>query len=85
MTEGHTTPPTYLSESDLIGLMETHGIGTDATIAEHIKKVLERAYVEKRQQFFHPTMVGAPQRRQLQWLHSPMPLRSALVQRYWHQ
>ena len=59
MGEGSTTAPSYLTESDLIHLMETHSIGTDATIAEHIKKVLERSYVEKRGQCFHPTQVGS--------------------------
>lgn len=29
-------------ESSLIGLMERHGIGTDATVAEHIQKQLDR-------------------------------------------
>ena len=58
MAEGMTTPPSYLSESDLIHLMETHSIGTDATIAEHIKTVVKRSYVEKRGQHFHPTTVG---------------------------
>ena len=56
--EGHTSAPSALTESDLIGLMETHGIGTDATIAEHIKKVLERSYVEKRSALFYPTTIG---------------------------
>ena len=32
--------PTPLSESELIGLMDSEMIGTDATIAEHIKKVI---------------------------------------------
>ena len=58
MLDGRTEPPSALSESDLIALMESHGIGTDATIAEHIKKVLERQYVEKRSSLFHPTTVG---------------------------
>lgn len=29
-----------------------------ATVADHIKKVLERQYVEKRQSLFHPTTIG---------------------------
>jgi DNA topoisomerase III len=39
MTSGGTEPPPLLSESDLIALMDKSGIGTDATIAEHIKKI----------------------------------------------
>ena len=38
--------------------MDRNGIGTDATIAEHIKKVLERSYVEKRSALFYPTTIG---------------------------
>jgi DNA topoisomerase-3 len=45
MTEGKTTAPGYLTEPDLIALMDANGIGTDATMAEHIAKVKERAYV----------------------------------------
>lgn len=37
-----TTAPEYLTESDLISLMDLNGIGTDATIAEHIKNVQEK-------------------------------------------
>ena len=58
LSSGTTSPPSYLTESDLIGEMEAHNIGTDATIAEHIKRVIEREYVEKRGQYFHPTVVG---------------------------
>ena len=45
MTEGKTTPPGYLTEPELIGLMDANGIGTDATMAEHIAKIKERDYV----------------------------------------
>jgi DNA topoisomerase III len=40
MKEGKTTPPSYLTESDLISLMDENGIGTDATIHQHIATIL---------------------------------------------
>ena len=43
--EGHTEPPKLLTEADLIALMDKHGIGTDATHAEHIETVKSREYV----------------------------------------
>ncbi|KFM57979.1 DNA topoisomerase 3-alpha, partial [Stegodyphus mimosarum] len=45
MTEGETSAPELLTEADLIGLMEKHGIGTDATHAEHIETIKSRLYV----------------------------------------
>ena len=45
LVEGETTPPPLLKEADLIGLMEKHGIGTDATHAEHIETIKSRRYV----------------------------------------
>ena len=42
--KGATQPPPRLTEASLIALMERHGIGTDATVAEHINKQLERGY-----------------------------------------
>ncbi|KAE8148702.1 DNA topoisomerase [Aspergillus avenaceus] len=43
--DGKTTPPNYLTEPELIGLMDANGIGTDATMAEHIAKIKDREYV----------------------------------------
>lgn len=48
ITEGKTTAPTYLTEPELIALMDANGIGTDATMAEHINKIKERQYVAAR-------------------------------------
>ncbi|KAF2207517.1 hypothetical protein CERZMDRAFT_115193 [Cercospora zeae-maydis SCOH1-5] len=48
MHEGQTSPPGYLTEPELIALMDTNGIGTDATMAEHISKIKEREYVQTR-------------------------------------
>ncbi|KAI9862791.1 MAG: DNA topoisomerase [Trichoglossum hirsutum] len=45
MLEGQTGPPGYLTEPELIALMDANGIGTDATMAEHIAKIREREYV----------------------------------------
>uniref|UniRef100_H2Z239 DNA topoisomerase n=1 Tax=Ciona savignyi TaxID=51511 RepID=H2Z239_CIOSA len=44
MTSGRTTAP-LLTEADLISLMDKHGIGTDATHAEHIETIKQRMYV----------------------------------------
>ena len=46
ITDGETTPPGYLTEPELISLMDANGIGTDATMAEHIAKIKERNYVQ---------------------------------------
>lgn len=46
--DGKTSPPNYLTEPELIGLMDANGIGTDATMAEHIAKIKDRQYVATR-------------------------------------
>jgi len=55
---GKTTAPAPLTESDLISLMDKHGIGTDSTIHEHIKNVRLRGYVTKKGQFLKATLLG---------------------------
>lgn len=60
ISQGATSPPPLLTEADLIKLMDQHGIGTDATIAEHIHTVQERKYVNKKGAVgeFEPTQLG---------------------------
>ncbi|KAJ9085943.1 DNA topoisomerase 3-alpha [Entomophthora muscae] len=59
MEDGVTTPPSHLSEAELITIMSRNGIGTDATIHEHIKKVITRKYVFKNnRQQFEPSNLG---------------------------
>ncbi|KAL6237636.1 hypothetical protein BDW75DRAFT_228501 [Aspergillus navahoensis] len=43
--DGKTSPPNYLTEPELIGLMDANGIGTDATMAEHIERIKSREYI----------------------------------------
>ncbi|KAJ3276880.1 DNA topoisomerase 3-alpha [Terramyces sp. JEL0728] len=58
LVAGSTSKPNMLTEADLIGIMDKSGIGTDATIHEHIKKILEREYVNKEGEYFYPTTLG---------------------------
>ncbi|ODV78582.1 DNA topoisomerase [Suhomyces tanzawaensis NRRL Y-17324] len=50
MKDGKTSPPKHMTEPELIALMDANGIGTDATIADHIEKVLSRGYIMKQKQ-----------------------------------
>lgn len=54
-----TCPPALLSEAELIDLMDKNGIGTDATMHEHIEKVQIRQYVKKNSRsLLSPTALG---------------------------
>jgi DNA topoisomerase-3 len=57
--QNKTKPPGYLTEAELIGLMEKNQIGTDATIHEHIENIQKRSYAVKLNNSFKPTNVGA--------------------------
>ncbi|ONK76464.1 uncharacterized protein A4U43_C03F28160 [Asparagus officinalis] len=59
LDSGLTRPPPLLKEADLIGCMDKAGIGTDATMQDHIKKLLDRHYARKDPNtFFSPTTLG---------------------------
>ncbi|KAG5528713.1 hypothetical protein RHGRI_029395 [Rhododendron griersonianum] len=59
LDSGVTRPPTLLSEADLLNSMDKAGIGTDATMHDHIKKLLDRCYATKDSNTrFSPTSLG---------------------------
>jgi DNA topoisomerase-3 len=60
LKDGQTRPPEKLKETDLIAKMEEHGIGTDATMAQHIETTLNRGYAIRDEQTmqFIPTPLG---------------------------
>ncbi|ODV94963.1 hypothetical protein PACTADRAFT_76547 [Pachysolen tannophilus NRRL Y-2460] len=65
LASGETSPPTHMTEAELIALMDANGIGTDATIADHIEKIVARSYVNLQTapgrgttKYFVPTVLG---------------------------
>jgi DNA topoisomerase III len=63
LKQGATEPPPRMAERDLLAKMESFGIGTDATVADHIAKQLDRGYVAKEAlpsgiSYFYPTPLG---------------------------
>ncbi|XP_074320919.1 DNA topoisomerase 3-alpha [Silene latifolia] len=59
LDSGVTRPPPLLSEADLLSCMDKSGIGTDATMHDHIKKLLDRCYATKDANTrFSPTNLG---------------------------
>jgi len=60
LKQSASTVPEQLKESDLLALMEEHGVGTDATMAHHISNVISRSYVklDKETRKLAPTGLG---------------------------
>ncbi|KAL3524633.1 hypothetical protein ACH5RR_013005, partial [Cinchona calisaya] len=59
LDSGVTRPPPLLCEADLLTCMDKAGIGTDATMHDHIKKLLDRYYATKDATTrFSPTNLG---------------------------
>ncbi|WP_069807530.1 DNA topoisomerase [Vulcanisaeta thermophila] len=58
LEEKETEPPPYLSESELLRLMKKYGIGTDATMQDHIHTNIVRGYFRVRNKQCIPTPLG---------------------------
>ncbi|MDA3845873.1 MAG: DNA topoisomerase III [Vallitaleaceae bacterium] len=56
--DGKTAPPNYLSEADLLYLMEESGLGTVATRADIIEKIVANHYVDKISNHLRTTKTG---------------------------
>lgn len=56
--ENETKPPPYLSESELLKLMRAYGIGTDATMQDHIHTNVVRGYFRIFRKRCIPTELG---------------------------
>ncbi|KAG5359843.1 DNA topoisomerase 3 [Yarrowia sp. C11] len=76
LAEGNTTPPKLLTEPELLALMDMNGIGTDATMAEHISTVVNREYVHR------CNAQGRQVQRGKAEYFTPSPLGQALVEGY---
>jgi len=58
LVEKKTKPPSRLTESELLKLLEKNGIGTDATRHEYPSKIVSRGYADKKRKTFILTQLG---------------------------
>lgn len=58
MEKGYTEPPARLNEADLLARMEKHGLGTPATRADIIERLLQTEVVTRQNGRFRPTPKG---------------------------
>jgi len=58
LVERETQPPPYLSEAELLRLMKKYGIGTDATMQDHIHTNVKRKYFIIKNKRCIPTPLG---------------------------
>lgn len=58
LKQGKTSAPHFITEPELIGLMDANRIGTDATMADHIAKIKERNFIDTQNKYFVPTTLG---------------------------
>jgi len=58
LMEGKTSPPPRMTESELLGVMEAHGIGTDATRATFPSLIVSRGYAVKTGKSIRSTELG---------------------------
>lgn len=56
--EDYTKPPSRLTESSLVKILETEGIGRPSTYASIIETLKKREYVELKNKSFVPTEIG---------------------------
>jgi DNA topoisomerase III len=58
ITRGLTEPPSRFTEADLLGRMEKFGLGTPATRADLIERIVETEVVERQNGKLYPTAKG---------------------------
>lgn len=84
LSEGQTRAPPGLSESELLSLMDTHGIGTDATAASHVELIVSRQFVRRVSARSSDADVGEAggRGRSSRRVLEPTPLGMALAEAY---